>query len=182
MVLETKREANEVLEIINKYKRDSLNFILGDVNNHCNKGFRMPNDNWYMWTDNLIKSLTNNKETMKFLLKKDGHEKITDMCRNEGGFLWNNENVFSENGVVFYKFNAMLKDLETQVDNEFIVRWCKLKRKSTLQIISERYIILEEIDSEKLKNHILKSKKIYFKHKKEKYDIVNKYYAFHDIN
>lgn len=168
----------EMLNIINKYKKDSLNFILGDVNNHCNKSFRMPNDGWYPWTDMLIKSLSINKEVLKTLLKKDGHEKITEMCRKEGGFLWNDEDAFNEkDGYVTTKLNEKLEEIEKKLDKDFLTRWCTLKKKSAMQIISERLSILKpEISPEELKEFILDAKKKYFEHKKEKYSIINEYY------
>ena len=172
------KNPNKMLEIINRYKTDSINFIIGDVNDHCNKRYRMPNDNWYAWTDNLIKSITVNKEALKCLLKRDGHQKITDMCRSKGGYIWKDENALGMDGSVVKNLKRFLDDLELRIESsKLITRWCILKKKTALQLTSEKYNISKNgATVQELKDFILNSKKNYYNHKKEKYDILYEYY------
>ncbi|KAL6121167.1 hypothetical protein NUSPORA_01959 [Nucleospora cyclopteri] len=171
--------SKDVLDVINKYKKDSLNFVIGDVNLHCNKSFRMTNDNWYSWNDSLIKSLNTNKEKMKNLLLKNGHEKITNICRIEGGEMWNNELFLDLNEGLGKVLKKYLFNFEKKIKKgNFFTRWCVLKQKTALQLAVERLNISNNNKQTlaEIKDFILDSKDKYYSHKKEKYDIINEYY------
>lgn len=169
----------EVFDIAQSLHKDSLNVLVGDMNGHCNKSFRVPNDGWYPWTDSLMKQYTINKEIIEGLIERNGHEKITGLCRELGGEPWNVKNYLRVGGKVSEEFKKNLDKLEQRVENEpFLTRWCKLKKKSAVQIAVERLNIKSDgVSLEDLKIFLLDAKNRYYKHKKEKYDILNDYYG-----
>lgn len=167
----------EIVNIINMYKKESLMLIIGDVNIHCNNAFRMSNDGWYARNEKLFKSLTINRDKMKNLLKKEGHEKIAEICKQEGGDLWNHEEYLVINGKSANEFKNYLNKIEIELENNYLTRWCTLRKKSALQLAAERLNIKNDgVTLEELKTFILDAKKKYYNHKKEKYDILNEYY------
>ncbi|ORD93574.1 hypothetical protein ECANGB1_1981 [Enterospora canceri] len=168
----------EALDIFNVYKKDSLNFVMGDANNHVNKRFRMVQDNWYPWTDKMIKSIQINREKIKNMMAKEGHETLFELLRLVGGDLWNDGAYFKIGGTVGEKYLTFLKKFEKNVEKgPFLTRWCVLKKKTALQIVSEKYAIKRDgMTAEELRQFILENRNKYYQFKKEKYDIIRKYY------
>lgn len=71
-----------IREAVLSYKRDTKNFFIGDLLGSCSRRARRYDDQWYVWTKDMMESIDRNEEVMTKLLQSEGHERLSSMMRD----------------------------------------------------------------------------------------------------
>lgn len=149
-----------IKEAIVSYKRDSKNFFVGDILENCCRRNRRYEDQWYLWTKEMMDDIDKNEAVMNNALLCEGHKGMSELL--EKGFNGQGEADYNVDRVRCPEWGLSLdrrikdlmsglKSLENMIcsDEGMNTIWGKIKYKGFVKNSAREYFSRKKMNSKR---------------------------------